>query len=77
MVHVESRVAGLDRGQAADRHVVHRQARRRQARRNHARGRFRLVFRLSAHASAEHRVKLIQHHGGEGCEDEELKDLHG
>jgi len=75
----EARILGPHRGQARERHAIGflgREARTvADADRRRSRFRRRLVFRLAAHAPAQHRIELVEHNGREACKDDQFEDL--
>jgi len=76
LVDVEGRVLGPDRRHTAQHRAVGRQ----QGRAAGVEGRgpprqLGIVLRLTPHAPAQHRIELVEDHGGHDGEDEQFEDL--
>ncbi len=74
LVEIEGRIAGLERGQAAELDIRRRLLGRFEplGDRRAARNLFGRRVRLAADPPAEHRIEVIEHHRGQHGEDEEL-----
>ena len=75
--NIKGRVTRTNGRESGELDAIVRKFRRSLGEARRARRRFggRLLPRLTPDAAAKHSVELIQHHGGQACEDDQLEDL--